>query len=159
MKVTIDLNEIDGQDDLNIYPAIFLSKEQWDNHEYSVAFHEKNPDSLSEIAYGEPDRYPCLVFGAGTEYRNSGVDSILVVYIYDFTLTFKDDEEEALHLGINVSDMSDVHYLRSRNRHTPELEAELISLLKQGKRPNMMDFGVTAKTSQALLDQALKPTT
>lgn len=44
---------------------------------------------------------------------------------------------------LNCSDdcAMDVYYLRTRSRHTPELEAELIKLHKAGTPPNMCDFG------------------
>lgn len=43
---------------------------------------------------------------------------------------------------LNVSDecAMDVWYLRTRSRHTPELEAELIRLHAQGTPPNMCEF-------------------
>lgn len=39
--------------------------------------------------------------------------------------------------------MSDVSYLRTRNRWTQELEDELIELHLQGTPPNIYEFGVT----------------
>lgn len=44
-------------------------------------------------------------------------------------------------LGVSDSCAADVFYLRTRSRHTPELEAELIRLHKAGTPPNICDFG------------------
>jgi len=43
--------------------------------------------------------------------------------------------------GISQACANDVVYLRTRMRHTPELEAELIRLHKAGTPPNVMEFG------------------
>ena len=49
----------------------------------------------------------------------------------------------ALASKLNISEVCahDVFYLRSRSRHTPELEAQLIALHAEGNPPNMCDFG------------------
>lgn len=44
-------------------------------------------------------------------------------------------------LGISHACAIDVWYLRSRSRHTPALEAELIRLHAAGTPPNINDFG------------------
>ena len=54
--------------------------------------------------------------------------------------------ELATELGVSVKCVEDVWYLRTRSRHTPELEAELIALHAVGTPPNMCDFGVSEKT-------------
>lgn len=43
-------------------------------------------------------------------------------------------------LGVSLACASDVFYLRTRSRHTPELEARLIALYKAGTPPNIMEF-------------------
>lgn len=50
-------------------------------------------------------------------------------------------QELAEELGISENCAADVWYLRSRSRHTPELEAKLIELHKAGTPPNMCEFG------------------
>ena len=62
----------------------------------------------------------------------------------------------ASELGCTDSCARDILYLRTRHRHTPELEAELIRLHNSGSPPNMMEFGVTAETQANLLKQALE---
>ena len=57
-------------------------------------------------------------------------------------------------LDISEQCADDVLYLRSRRRWTPQLEAELIQLHKDGKPPNVYDFGCTAETKAALLWEA-----
>lgn len=49
----------------------------------------------------------------------------------------------ALAKELNVSDACamDIVYLRTRSRHTPELERELIELYAKGTPPNICDFG------------------
>lgn len=54
--------------------------------------------------------------------------------------------------------VADVEYLRTRNRWTHDLENTLIELHKSGTPPNMMSFGSTKETQQALLDEAEKAT-
>jgi hypothetical protein len=55
----------------------------------------------------------------------------------------------AAELGVSVSCAQDVWYLRTRSRHTPALEAELIALHASGAPPlNMCDFGVTEATQE-----------
>jgi hypothetical protein len=49
--------------------------------------------------------------------------------------------ELAAELEVSVECATDVWYLRTRSRHTPELEAELIKLHKAGTPPNMCEFG------------------
>lgn len=52
--------------------------------------------------------------------------------------------------GVDRSCAQDIEYLRTRARHTEELENELIALHKAGTPPNMMEFGVTASTKAAM---------
>lgn len=59
-------------------------------------------------------------------------------------------------LNIPINSVDDVIYLRTRNRHTPELEKELIYKIQQGEYVNIMEFGVTEKTQNNLLNAALK---
>ena len=46
----------------------------------------------------------------------------------------------AAELGVTKECALDVWYLRSRSRHTSELEAELIRLHKEGNPPNVCEF-------------------
>ena len=55
-------------------------------------------------------------------------------------------DELATELGVSVRCAEDVWYLRTRSRHTPELEAELIALHAAGTPPTLRSFGVTEKT-------------
>lgn len=55
----------------------------------------------------------------------------------------------AYDLGVDEGCARDVWYLRTRSRHTPELESELIKLHKAGTPPNMCDFGHPVKSSAA----------
>jgi hypothetical protein len=50
-------------------------------------------------------------------------------------------KELAAELEVSDECACDVWYLRTRSRHTPELEAELIKLHKVGTPPNMCEFG------------------
>lgn len=50
-------------------------------------------------------------------------------------------QQVAKELSISEACAADVVYLRSRSRHTPELEAELIRLHKAGTPPLIYDFG------------------
>jgi hypothetical protein len=50
-------------------------------------------------------------------------------------------ESLAEDLGVSVKCAEDVNYLRSRSRHTEELEAELIRLHQEGNPPNVFEFG------------------
>lgn len=67
---------------------------------------------------------------------------------------FKEQEEErkklAQELNIPVAFADDVMYLRSRQRHTPELEKQLIEKLSKGEYVNIMEFGVTEETQMQL---------
>ncbi len=47
----------------------------------------------------------------------------------------------AKELGVSEGCAADVWYLRTRSRHTPELEQILIELHKAGTPPNMCEFG------------------
>lgn len=47
----------------------------------------------------------------------------------------------ANELNVSEACAMDVFYLRTRSRHTPELEQHLIELHAQGTPPNMCDFG------------------
>ncbi len=59
-------------------------------------------------------------------------------------------------LNISESCAADVFYLRTRNRHTQQLENELIDLHHAGTPPNMMEFGVTKETQEALMSAVSK---
>jgi flagellar capping protein FliD len=67
---------------------------------------------------------------------------------------FKEQEEErkriAQELNIPIAFAGDVMYLRTRQRHTPELEKELIEKLSKGQYVNIMEFGVTEETQMQL---------
>jgi hypothetical protein len=52
----------------------------------------------------------------------------------------------ATELSVSVNCAHDVWYLRTRSRHTPELEAELIARWAAGNPPNISNFGVTEDT-------------
>ena len=52
--------------------------------------------------------------------------------------------------GVDRNCAQDIEYLRTRARHTEELENELIALHKAGTPPNMMEFGVTHHTHAAM---------
>jgi hypothetical protein len=62
------------------------------------------------------------------------------------------ERDIASTLGVTIECARDILYLRTRHRHTQELEDELIRLHSAGTPPNMMDFGVTPETQQALMD-------
>ena len=76
------------------------------------------------------------------------------------TTPIRSDEEiiadTAEQMGLTKECVTDMVYLRTRQRWTPELEAELIRLHQAGTPPNMMEFGVTEETQQNLLDEAMK---
>ena len=67
-------------------------------------------------------------------------------------------EQELLAKELNVSTACaiDVHYLRTRNRWTEDLEAELIRLHQEGKPPNISEFGVNIETQTNLWWNASK---
>lgn len=46
----------------------------------------------------------------------------------------------AKELDVSEQCASDVYYLRTRSRHTPELEAELVRLHREGNPPNICEF-------------------
>ena len=48
--------------------------------------------------------------------------------------------ELATELDVSVACASDVWYLRTRSRHTQELEDRLIELHRAGTPPNVMEF-------------------
>ena len=73
-------------------------------------------------------------------------------------MTTQDDPNLAQAAQVSEECVSDVEYLRSRNRWSEELELELIALHKAGNPPNVNDFGCTPETGKALLDAALKGT-
>jgi len=52
----------------------------------------------------------------------------------------------ATELGVSVNCAHDVWYLRTRSRHTPELEAELIARWAAGIYTDISNFGVTEDT-------------
>lgn len=60
-------------------------------------------------------------------------------------------DQLAQELGVSAGCAADVYYLRTRARHTPELEAELIHLHQLGTPPNLLSFGVTEQTQLNLL--------
>lgn len=59
------------------------------------------------------------------------------------------------HLKCSKACAEDVAYLRTRHRHTQQLEDELIALHKAGKPPNMNEFGCTKETGKALLNATI----
>lgn len=59
--------------------------------------------------------------------------------------------ELAKELNVSYECAIDIAYLRTRNRHTEQLEKDLIALHIKGNPPNIMEFGVTKETQQALL--------
>lgn len=60
----------------------------------------------------------------------------------------------ATELGVSVNCAHDVWYLRTRSRHTPELEAELIARWAAGIPPNISNFGVTEDTQSYIRSNA-----
>lgn len=64
----------------------------------------------------------------------------------------------AAELNVSIACAADVEYLRTRNRHTPELEQELIELHRKGTPPNIFSFGCTEETGKKLLDLAMSLT-
>ena len=66
---------------------------------------------------------------------------------------------EDIQNELNVSEAcaNDILYLRTRNRHNQDLENQLIDLHRAGTPPNIMEFGVTQETQQALLKAAIHP--
>lgn len=67
--------------------------------------------------------------------------------------------DHAVEVVMNAHDVDeacaiDILYLRTRNRWTADLEKELIDLHKAGIPPNIMEFGCTVETGEALLSQA-----
>jgi len=70
---------------------------------------------------------------------------------------FTEEEEKLMReLGISKECASDVLYLRSRQRWSEELEKKLIDAHKNNEPVNILEFGSTKETQQALLDTALK---
>lgn len=65
-------------------------------------------------------------------------------------------ELNVIEPSLALACIADVKYLRTRNRHTPELEQQLIALHKAGTPPNMCEFGCTKETGEALLKAAMK---
>ena len=59
--------------------------------------------------------------------------------IHDETILYI--QNLAKELGCSEQCAMDVWYLRTRSRHTPELEEKLITLHNQGTPPNMCEFG------------------
>lgn len=59
----------------------------------------------------------------------------------------------AKDLSISMQAASDVHYLRTRNRWTQELEDELIAKHKAGESINIFNFGVTEETQRNLMEK------
>lgn len=49
--------------------------------------------------------------------------------------------ELAKEMQVSHECASDILYLRSRTRHTPQLEEELINLHRAGSPPNIFEFG------------------
>lgn len=122
-----------------------------------------------------PDEYP-YVFIYGIESESGPAKALrtkVMQYIDSFEGLHTADTITALdvkaavtqsvvtliaELGITEECARDILYLRTRNRHSEELEQQLIQLHRDGTPPNMMEFGVTAETQQNLLDQALAVT-
>lgn len=60
-------------------------------------------------------------------------------FLYDEHVAY--EKQLSSELGISEECARDVVYLRTRSRHTPELEEELIALHKAGTPPNVNEFG------------------
>jgi len=69
---------------------------------------------------------------------------------------FTEEEDLMKELGISKECASDVLYLRSRQRWSEELEKKLIDAHKNNEPINILEFGSTKETQEALLDKALK---
>jgi hypothetical protein len=65
------------------------------------------------------------------------------------------DEQARVAKELNVSDScaSDVVYLRTRSRWTQELEETLIALHAAQVPPNIMEFGCTTASAEALMNK------
>lgn len=83
-----------------------------------------------------------------TKMQNFSID-LTSVKSMDELQAFMDGVNESMtkyikelseELGVSAQCASDVCYLRTRSRHTPELEAELIRLHKNGNPPNINEF-------------------
>lgn len=75
------------------------------------------------------------------------------------TAISKNQVDHAVEVVMSAHEVSedcavDILYLRTRNRWTVDLEKELINLHKAGTPPNIMEFGCTKETGEALLKQA-----
>ncbi len=55
-------------------------------------------------------------------------------------------EKIAKERNCSIQCATNIWYLRTRARHTPALEAELIRLEAEGIHPNMCEFGCTEET-------------
>lgn len=74
---------------------------------------------------------------------------------YDLTGPFEEIGWIQKELGCSDQAAADVWYLRTRNRHTPELEQALLGAHARGEPVNVMEFGCTVDTGRTLLQAAL----
>lgn len=74
----------------------------------------------------------------------------------DFSGPLEEIGQIQKELGCSDQAASDVWYLRTRNRHTPELEQALLDAHAREEPVNVMEFGCTEDTSRALLQAALE---
>lgn len=74
----------------------------------------------------------------------------------DLSGSFKKISQIQKELGCSDRAASDVWYLRTRTRHTPELEKALLDAHARGEPVNVMEFGCTEDTGRALMQAALE---
>lgn len=93
--------------------------------------------------------------GATEQQANTEEFAATLQKVMDMSTSYTNKEIDGIAKTVNVSQgcAADVFYLRTRSRHTQELEDELIRLHNAGTPPNMCDFGVTEKTQAALMKQ------
>lgn len=76
--------------------------------------------------------------------------------VSDLSGPFKKIGQIQKELGCSNQAASDVWYLRTRTRHTPELEQALLDAHARGEPVNVMTFGCTEDTGRALMQAALE---
>jgi hypothetical protein len=77
----------------------------------------------------------------GEQLKNPQVATALNTFmseVQDATVVYI--QQLAKDLDVSDACAADVYYLRTRSRHTPELELELIRLHKEGNPPNICDW-------------------
>ena len=75
--------------------------------------------------------------------------------VLDLCAEIKEIGQIQKDLNLSLEAASDVWYLRTRHRHTPELEQALIEAHAKGEAVNIMEFGCTPDTGRAVLQAAL----